>query len=532
MADITRTIGGWLNGLTRFEIGTLDSGFTKYQKTWGGQTFFNPPELSFLESPVMVSSTDLTTSDLVVCSKARVESGITYVYAVTHTAKLLKIQCNTISPPSPNNETITLLATLTQGSPTFKFGSSIIFAGATEKIYIGHDTGLTSINFDGTGETFIGSTDSSHWIANVPRMGQLFAQFIYYTNGTNLAQFSIASNIVTNYAQLNPGFLANYQARDIRVTSDGRYMVTVISRTPQSDITSGTIDTTLVGSTDSYLVYWNGSDAGSSSFTNIPSFAGTAYYTFNNSEYSFGSDALGGCLYMPLTKELTLFGDDSPLPNAIGASGNMVGWGTSRFDINTFTRYASIYIFGQNEREIPQGLYRLMRFSATSPQTDIIRFPMILIGTGIEWTALYDFPNPAFGNGKVYFSTVEYNGVGSPAYRFYRVSLIPLGLDPTMTGATLETQTEIFSPKRVQCSEMRIYIKPTAGTSFQINLIGADQGIAFSQTVSPLVTDDLIKLNPQMKPLSACAVQLVNMGTGTTSPTFTKIELDFNYVNS
>lgn len=530
MADITRTIGGWLNGLTRFSIGTLDSGFTKYLKSFGAQTFYNPPELSFLEAPVLVSSVNLTSNDLVVASKIRVESGISYLYAITHTAKLLKIQCNTISPPSPNNETITLLATLSAGSPTFKYGTSMTFSGATEKIYIGHDTGLTSINFDGSGESFIGVTDGTHWIANVPRFAQIFAQFIYFANGTNLAQYSVASNTVTNYNVLNPGFQANYQARDLRVTSDGRYLVTVISRTPQIDITSSSIDTSIAGSTDSYIVYWNGTDTSTSSFTNIPSFVCTSYFTFNNNEYSFGSDALGGCLYMPATKEITLFGDDSPAPNAIGASGNMVGWGASRFDISTFTRYASIYIFGQNEREIPQGLFRLMRMSATVPQTDVIRFPMIVIGTGIDWTSLYNYPNPAFGNSKVYFSTVEYNG-SAVAYRFYRFSLIPLGLDPTMTGATVETQTEIFT-KKVECSEIRVYLKPTPVTSFQVNLIGSDGGTVYSNTVSPLSTDDLIKMNPQMKPVSACALQLVNMGTNVTSPTFTKIELDFNYVNS
>lgn len=531
MADITRTIGGWLNGATRFEVGTLDSGFVKYLKSWGGQTFYNPPELSFLENPVEVSSVNLTTSDLIVASRARVESGITYIYAITQTAKLLKIQCNTISPPSPNSETITLLATLSAGSPTFKYGTSMIFAGATEAIYIGHDAGLTSINFDGTGEAFINTSAPGAWIANVPRFGQVFAQYIYYTNGSNLAQYSVASNIITTYEVLTPGFPANYQARDIRVTSDGRYIVTAISRTPQIDITSSSIDTSVVGSTDSFLVYWNGADAAPSSFSQIPSFTVTSYYTFNNSEYSFGSDALGACLYTPLTKELTLFGDDAPAPNAIGASGNMIGWGSSRFDLNTFTRYASIYIFGQNEREIPQGLYRLMRFGATAPQTDIIRVPMILLATGIDWTSSYNYPNPAFGNGKVYFSTVEYNG-SAVAYRFYRFSLIPLMLDPTMTGATMETQTEIFSPKKVICSEIRVYIKPTTGTSFQVNLLDASQNIAFSQTVSPLSTDDLIKINPQMKPVASTSLQLVNMGIGTTSPTFTKIELDFNYVNS
>lgn len=526
---ITKVIGSFINGLTRFEIGTMDSGWMKFNNTWGDQTYFNVPSLSFNEAPVQLSSADLTETDLIVAGKVRVESGITYLYCIASTGKLFKIAVNDVATVNPNKNTITKIATLTAGSCTFKYGASMTFGiitGTTEGIYIGHDTGVTKIGFDGSSETYIGSADSTHWIVNSPRGVISFGQYLYFLNGQNIAEYSLASLTVTSYQKISPGFPSNYQAMDIDVTNDGRYIIISVSRTSQIDLTGTTVNTSEAGATDSIIFYWNGTDTAASSFTTIPNFAITAYHTFQNNEFSFGYDALGACVYRPLTKDLTMLFNDSPNPNAIGSSGNMLGWTTSEFDTTDFKRKVSLYIYGKNEREIPEGLSRLFRMSAKSPQTDIIRCLVQILATGAMWSSYDKYPNSSYSSATEFFSTVETNGSTS-AYRFYFFNLLSVGIQNKNTNAQIETQTELFS-ERVRATEVRFFIAPTAGTSFQSVLVGADGNAITggSHTFTPASTEDMVKYTPTINPVGAMALRIINKGTGITAPTIRKVEID------
>ena len=246
----TLTIDNFGGRLTRLNYGNENSGLCKYPTTYGNDPFTNPTNLQWMESANQIDSGGSVITDLIMAGRPRLESGVTYVYAIGHTGRLYKIQVNDPTTYNPNYDNPVLLTTLTSNTPTFKYGSSIQFYGATEKIYIGCDQGVISVNFDGSGEAFVGATGAGQWVQNVPRFSVNFTGVLYFTNGTNIAAIDSTAT-VTTYAQLTPAFPVGTQARDIDVSSDGNYVIIVVARIPQSDLTSALL----------YISWWYSSIA-------------------------------------------------------------------------------------------------------------------------------------------------------------------------------------------------------------------------------------------------------------------------------
>lgn len=134
----TLVIDNFAARLTRYDNGNINSGFAKYA-TCGVDPFSKPGRLTWLETATRIDSGGSVITDLIMAGKERVESGISYVYAIGHTGRLYKIQVNDPTTYNPNYDNPVLLATISSGSPTFTRGGSIDFFGATERIYIGHD---------------------------------------------------------------------------------------------------------------------------------------------------------------------------------------------------------------------------------------------------------------------------------------------------------------------------------------------------------------------------------------------------------
>ena len=162
----TLVIDNFQGRLTRYTDGDINSGFAKYTSTFGNDPFTAPGTLTWFEAPIQIDIAGDVITDLIMAAKTRLESGITYVYAIGHLGRLYKIQVNDPTTFEPNHDNPVLLATLTVNTPTFKYGSSINFFGSTEQIYIGHDKGATVIDFDGSSEAEVGSAAS--WTADVP----------------------------------------------------------------------------------------------------------------------------------------------------------------------------------------------------------------------------------------------------------------------------------------------------------------------------------------------------------------------------
>lgn len=514
----TIIIDNFSGRLTRYVNGELNSGYAKFSSTFGVNTFQQPKNLLFMEQQVSIGGSVVT--DLIMAMKSRLENGITYVYAIGHLGRLYKIQVNDTAGLNPNYDNPVLITTLTNAQ-TFKYGGSIDFYGATEKIFIGHDTGVTKINFDGTGETVISGT----WVANVPRQDQQFNGKIYFTNGSNIAEID-STELVTSSAKISPGFPTNTQARDIDVTYDGRYVVITVTRAPLLDLTSTAPDTSAMVNTNSLIVYWNGTDIGASSASTIPSFEMSTYVTFANFEYSFGYDIAGSILSNPLEKQLSLIGVQSPLPNAASSNGNLVGWVTPEF--NQGFLKASLFLYGSLDQEVPAGFYRQTQFAASLTAGDILKVPATLLVTNFTFGGATSGYNTIVGFGKMYISTLEHNA-STTAYKLYRFFNVPAGVSPTLPGV-YETQTQLFS-RKIRISELRVYLEPmTATQAFTVAIIGIDGSIisgtsqTFTGGTNVAVGTDQLQYTPSHEPTAAIGIRITNVGT--TTPAIHKIELD------
>ena len=529
----TLVIDNFRGSMTYFQFGDINSGGSYAQNSAGQNPFIKPGQLTWNNAPVQIDSAGAVITDMILCGKERVESGVLYVYAVGHTGRVYKIQVNDPTGYNPDYDTPVLLTTLVSGTPTFKYGAFIDFYGATEKIYIGHDKGVTSITFAGGSETVVGLLAS--WVQNVPRQIKQFLGKMYVGNGSNIAEID-STLTVTSYTKLSPGFPSNTQVRDLDMTPDGTYLQIVVSRLALPDITSTTQDTTRNSNSESYIFSWNGTDTGYTSFKTFPSFSLTANTLFQNYQYTFGYDQFGLAVYAPVEKVLWVAESESPLPNAILSIGNMVMFATP-LSYDGFME-ADFLAWGSTDFEVgqnPLGYWDLLFINAKAPETDIIRTPFIMpISNAGIGASSNGYANNQFGTSKIYFSTLETSSGPTTAYRFYKWNIntnqtIPDG--EVIIDAVYQTQVQMFS-KKISISEVRIYGEPwVAGNEFLIDLIGSNglpiTGGSYTFTAGGTLTigDDFAWYGPDMAPTYALGVIITNKGT--VNNTINKIEIDW-----
>lgn len=527
----TLTIDNFKGSMTYFADGDINSGLVYAQNSAGWNPFLLPGNLTWNNAPVQIDSGASVITDLILAGKERVESGILYVYAIGHTGRVYKIQVNDPTTYNANYDNPVLLTTLTSGSPTFTRGAFIDFYGATEKIYIGHDKGVTSIEFTGASETAVGLLAS--WTQNVPRPIKQFLGKMYVGNGSNVAEIDTTLT-VTDYTKLDPGFPDNTQVRDMDLTPDGNYMQIVVSRLALPDQTLTTQGVSGVANGESYIFSWNGTDTGYTSFHTFPNFSLTANTLFQNYQYTFGYDQFGLALFAPTEKVLWVTEGVSPPPNAIMSIGNMVlfpvplsyggvmemdliAWGSVDFEI------------GQN----PLGYYDLMFLNATEPETDILRAPFLMpISNAGIGSSFNGYADNLFGSSKIYFSTLEGSST-TTAYRLYKWSLNTVQLIPSgdiIVDAVYQTQSQMFSKKQ-KIKEVRIYGQPwVAGNEFQIDLIGsAGTAIAgstkvFTAGTNLTVGDDYAWYTPDCAPTYMVGLSITNLGL--VNHVINKVEID------
>ncbi len=517
----TKIIDNFSGRMTRINYGDLNSGLTKYSVSTGYLPFQYPEQLYWAEQPTQIDPNGAVITDLIMDGQERVESGTSYLYAIGHTGRLYKIQVNDPASFNPNYDNPVLLATLTINSPTFTRGASMDFFGATEKIYIGHDVGVTSINFDGTGEAFVGILGS--WVQNVPRILREFVGKLYIGNGNNLAEIDSTAT-VTTYTKLTPSFPVGTQVRDLDQSSDGNYLFSVVTRLALPDLTSTVQDTTLITNAESYVFKWNGTDQGYTAFDSYPSFSLNGNIMFGDSEYVFGYDVAGACVFNPTRKILSNILAQAPLPNAIGSNGGFVAWAVPEF-YQGFLR-VSHFLYGFLDDEVPNGWYRQISMSAQGGETDILKVPFSkLVSNFLLSTVTSGYANGLVSSGKLYFSTLETSPAPTTKYKLYKWSPVPIGLGTAAQGV-YETQSvdsfKLFRSnvnKKFKVTNVRMYTAPlVAGNSFKIDLIGSDgnpmSGGTQTFTVGTNVTagQDYVWYTPQTAPTHSLALRISNLG--------------------
>ena len=529
----TITINNFAGKLTRQNYGDINSGLAKYTTTHSADPYSDPGQLTWQETATRVDGFGVSSiTGMIVAGKERVESSLSYVYAVDHTAKLYKIQVN--SSTNANVDTASVIGTLTAQSPTFTRGGSMDFFGATEQIYIGHDIGVTRVNFDGSGETFVGSTSSV--ISSVPRPLQQFVGNLYFGNGNNIGEISSAA-VISNYNKLSPALPVNTQVRDIDLNPEGNYIEMVVTETDLGDITSTSPDTSEVAHANSYIVKWNGIDTGYTSLTSFNGYTLTANHIFGSRSFKFGYDLPGAAVYQENEKIVSPIFARSPLPNAINSTGNLMGWQVPEFS-SGFMRM-STFLYGPLDQEFGQNeWHRQFQMAASGSETDVIRVPFIILLSNLSFGATSNgYSGGTFGAGKMYFSTLE-NATGSPAtgvYKFYRWFNVPTGTG-TPTAGVYETQSQLFSEK-VAIKEIRVYTEPlVASNEFTVALIGSNLGVITNSsqtfTVGTNVTagDDISRYAPDMNQTHVLGLRITN--SGSVNMVFQKVEIDYEVVKS
>lgn len=526
----TVTINNFGGRLTDFSDGDMNSGYAYSVNTFGNDPFLKPGNLTWVQTATRIDPNGTVITDLIMAGKERVESGVLYVYAIGHTGRLYKIQVNDPTAYNPNYDNPVLLATLTLGTPTFTRGAFIDFFGSTERIYIGGDTGVTRINFDGTTETVVGVVGS--WTQNVPRPLKQFIGKLYIGNGTNIAEIDSTAT-VTSYTKLSPGFPDNTQVRDIDTSSDGTYAQIVVSRLTLPSIVATTQDVSQHSNSESYIFMWNGTDTGYTAFKTFPYFSLTANTMFGDSQYAFGYDQYEMAIFNPTTKIITGTQELSPLPNAIASTGNIVTWMSPLYyDGNLELTYG---MWGSHTWEVGTGYWAPFGHKATSPETDIIQTPFQLIVSNFgQGSSSNGYNNNIFSSGKVYFSTLETSAAPTTAYKFFKWNSVNvIGVNGTpLLNTIYQTQTQLFS-KKIKIGQIRIYGEPwVTGNSFRIDLIGsagtamAGGSQTFTAGTTLTVGDDFAWYSPDVAPTYALGLWIANLGT--TNHLITKIEIDYN----
>lgn len=532
----TLVIDNFQGSATPYINGSINSGRAFLTTSFGYDPFSYPGQLSWMETETQIDPNGAVITDMVLAGKVRVESGIVYVYAIGHTGRLYKIQVNDPASHTPSYDHPVLLATLTINSPTFTRGGFLDFFGATQKIYIGHDMGVTSINFDGTGEAFVGILGS--WVQTVPRPLRQFVGKLYIGNGTNFAEIDSTAT-VTSYAKLSPSFPSGTQVRDLDVTPDGNYLQSVVAELDLNDITSTTTPTSILSTSGSYIFSWNGTDAGATSFVTYPGVTLASNVLNGESQYVFGYDYLGGGVYDPVRKLITSTPSSAfaecPSPNAVIGMANLVSW-VMPLPLGGHTEL-SLNMFGTTSTyEIPNGYWSTFGMTASGTETDIIRIPcQILVSNFAQGSSSNGYTNEIFGNAKIYFSTLETSAAPTTKYKFYSWNPSPTGLGTALDGV-YQTQTQLFS-KKISISEVRVYAEPwVANNSFTVDLIGSDGNPITngSKTLTAQNTDpqspmyigtDYAWYGPDTAPTYALGVRITN--TGSANFKINKIEIDY-----
>jgi hypothetical protein len=521
----TLVIDNFQGRLTRYNDGDITKGYAKYDTSYGYDPFSKPGNLTWFEAPTRIDTDASVLTDLVVAARPRLESGTTYVYAVGSTGRFYKIKSNDTATYNPNYDSPSVIATLSAGTPTFKYGSSLQFYGDTERVYVGHDKGVNRVDFTGANDTLVTSTAASV-TSSVPRPSTQFAGKTYWGNGNNLIEIDSTAT-ASSYYKLSPSFPVGTQVRDLDVSPDGNYIQAVVSRVSQPDITAVTQDTNSLSSADSYFIFWNGTDTGYTAYNPYNAYSLNSNTAFGPYSYTTGYDLGGAAVYSLGQKILSFPNAQAPNFNAMFSVGNMVGFVVPEQADDV--QKASMFMFGAYDREIPEGLYRLFRVSATS-QTDIVQVPVAVVVSNLFYGhSAAGYTDNMVGSAKIYFATLEYDDTPTTSYKFWRFNTVPTGSGTAIAGV-YETQSQLFS-KKVLISEVRLYVEPlVANNEFTVDLIGSDGSPisngskTFTVGTNCTAGDDYLWWKPAIKPTYAVGVRITN--SGSANWTLSKLELD------
>lgn len=526
----TIAITNFSGPLTRQVNGDLNSGMAKFATSWGYDPFSQPGNLTWNYQASDIKGSVIT--DAVVAGTFNFLNNFTFF---GNSGRLYNVNPTGLTDNSPLADTSSFLGSLPASD--FIYGSDII-AGLTkisnaQSVLGTSDTKLFKISTDGSAGSVIGTfANTSYGIGPHPMVQ--FLGKTYAGDGNQL--WEVTGLVVTNTAVLNPPLPLNLRITDVDLTPEGDYMVITATRTGVMplDRSTGTIRPNNAG--ESYLFYWNGTDAGVTAVKTLPSWPTSAFQNFLDKQYITQQDAFGMALYEGNTKLLTLPSNVFPASNALTSNGNFLTWtsnettGTVNNSTQPSSTYTSLYYFGRLDEQNPSGLFRMLRISPTSGAAYSSPYNGMI-------NDFYQQASIVSGWGKHYITTQELNSSGtSAATHFYSFALNPAQSGLPVLGV-YETQTQLFS-KRISVSQIRVYCDPTAtGNSFKLDIIGSNGNPVPNGTYTYTygdITDpqsgsqavERVNFNSDCKTQYSLGVRITNLGT--TNMVIRKVELDID----
>ena len=519
--------------LTRRNDGDINSGLAKFDTSWGYDPYSRPGNLTWLEQPVSILTlTPANSSTAAVYNmKFRDEAGISRVYAMGGSVDTPDLrQILVANNSTPNLDSPSVVATL-QGN--LEYPTGMVFYGATEKIFFGSTTRIEKVNFDGSSPSVIANISAAASLFGVPRPMTLFLGKIYFGNQDNIGEID-STEAVTAVQKLSPRLPSGLYVTDLDTTPDGNYLQITATRTiPQ--IVSGTGSTFPSRSTtDAYKFYWNGVDAGVTSYEQFAGMTLFASEVFGEHNYATGRDTQGAMLMDGRTK-VSFPEAKEGVPMATYSIGETFGMALPELDKSTGRYTTAIFHHGKWDGETQQGLYRLLRHPAQTLQ-DVKFVPCAIPVTSQGYApTVASFAGLLSSVGKLYYSTSEVHAsiISSMAHRVYRFGVVQSGLGSIVSGV-YETQSQQFS-KKVAVKEVRVYTDPLAGgNDFEVAVIGSGGSVLsggsakFAVGTQVTAGADMVQFNPQSAPTYAVGVRITNASvTGVRNWTASKIEVEW-----
>lgn len=517
----------FLANLTRFPNGDLDSGKAVDRTTYGAHAWAAPGVINFTDK-----QTDITgiVEGVVIDGKPRTENGVSFMYVITHLGYLYKIQVNNPETKNIMYDTPSLLKKMTSVS-TFTMGGSLIFF--TGKILVGHDGGVSVIDFDGENERAIG--DDTQWITGVPRQGKILFRNVYFTNGNNISKIdpTLTVKTYTTISELDDDQIF----KTIEVDKTGQLLILVSSNVPTQSLISVTPNVPLTYPATSYVIRWDPRKEIIIS-TNSAPFEQTAAMTAGPAEYIWGCDVVGGGL-MDLAQDLkkitsgtgTFLVAQSPCANATASSGNLIGWAAVEpFPTTGISNVqgASFFIYGKLDEDEPTLIYtRLMSFLSSLSGGDIIRIPWVHQVGSLQTagdTSGYGsgLTKNQTAQGRIYMSTVEFDGT-TTAYKLYSLSVVNAFANPC--AGVYETQAKLagtgtdtnstYTPSAVD-----VYLEPCTGyEQFTLDLIGID-GLAIASDSHQFINTSIAATGTVALSANPSDADTVTINDGVTTKIF------------
>lgn len=565
--------------LTRIINGDMNSGFAKFNNSWGYDPFSKPMNLTWFEQPVDI--TGPITDTIIAAKKYNGASGFQAFANVQNYVLLLGNGNGGISgniylmqPNFPSsivslNPSIVGVANVdsvigsTSVAGTYNFGGSmeiypiVDFPGNTPAsaagIYLGADAAVYNLPLGSilgrqhrVSANYVGTLTNA---TGAFRPMKIFEGFLRVSNASTFFTIGAGETVTSLYnasirgvqnanSDLQNPLPVDSEIQDMDVSVDGNYLLIATSKIDNEQIAVFGNDFGSAAANDSVVYGWNGADPNITTETTMPSINLTALQTYLGNNLFFSQDGFGSSITDGINKILTLPANKSPLANATAVNGNFLTWLSVENNSANNSTFATLYYFGGLDQENPPGLYRMTRIS--SPSSFVYNAPVnvlvdnyyrsvpSIISSGSKTNPL--------GYGKHYLSYIApgFGGVAN-TNKLMRFLVNSTGTGTSQPGV-YETQTQIFS-KRITVKQIRIYTEPTvSGNSFQLDFIGSDgnvitngtfnytyvAGTDITQTVGSL---ERINFNSSMKDTYALAPRITNKGN--TNMTVHKIEIDY-----